>query len=112
MRKGKLFKFIYSWRWLMKEGAVLWRSLIDKDTPWVARFAALGVIFYVLSPIDLVPDFIPVFGWIDDLIILPLGMAFVRALVPEDVWMRSGGSPIERRTHKRGSMKNVTPMRR
>lgn len=57
----------------------------DQRTPWAARVLALTVAAYALSPIDLVPDFIPVLGYLDDLILLPLGILLVIRLVPPDV---------------------------
>jgi uncharacterized membrane protein YkvA (DUF1232 family) len=50
--------------------------------PWYAKAAAAGVAAYALSPIDLIPDFIPVLGQLDDLLIVPLGIMLVVALVP------------------------------
>ena len=55
------------------------------DTPWYARAAALCVVAYALSPIDLIPDFIPVLGLLDDLILLPLRIYLVLKLIPEHV---------------------------
>ena len=57
----------------------------DPRTPWCARAAALLVAAYALSPIDLIPDFIPVVGYLDDLIIVPLGILLVARLIPDDV---------------------------
>ena len=54
-------------------------------TPWHAKAAALLVAAYALSPIDLIPDFIPVLGYLDDLILVPLGIWLVVRLVPPDV---------------------------
>lgn len=56
----------------------------DFRTPWYAKVLALCIAGYALSPIDLIPDFIPVLGYLDDLIIVPLGiMAVVRMIPPE-----------------------------
>ena len=57
----------------------------DPRTPWYARLLAVVVIGYALSPIDLIPDFIPVIGYLDDLILVPLGLALVLRLIPPDV---------------------------
>ena len=57
----------------------------DPRTPWIARAWALLVIAYALSPIDLIPDFIPVIGYLDDLILLPLGIALALRLIPADI---------------------------
>lgn len=53
--------------------------------PWVAKALAGFVAVYALSPIDLIPDFIPVIGYIDDLVIVPLGIVLVIRLIPPDV---------------------------
>ena len=52
---------------------------------WHAKIIAIVVAGYALSPVDLIPDFIPVLGYVDDLIIVPLGIWLVLALIPEDV---------------------------
>jgi uncharacterized membrane protein YkvA (DUF1232 family) len=57
----------------------------DPRVPWVAKLLAIAVAGYALSPIDLIPDFIPVLGYLDDLIIVPLGIWLVVALIPEEV---------------------------
>ncbi len=54
-------------------------------TPWTAKAWALLVVAYALSPIDLIPDFIPVLGYLDDLILLPLGIALAVRLIPPEV---------------------------
>lgn len=65
---------------------VLALATVDPRTPWYARTLASLVIAYALSPIDLIPDFIPVLGLLDDLLLLPLGIALVIRLVPDEVW--------------------------
>jgi uncharacterized membrane protein YkvA (DUF1232 family) len=57
----------------------------DPRLPWTVKLLAIAVVGYALSPIDLIPDFIPVLGYLDDLIIVPLGIWLVIALIPEDV---------------------------
>src|SRR5690242_21899414 len=57
----------------------------DPRTPWYAKLLAGAVVAYALSPFDLIPDFIPVIGYLDDLIIVPLGIAAVLRLVPAEV---------------------------
>ena len=57
----------------------------DPRTPWAARLLALLVAAYALSPIDLIPDFIPVLGYLDELLLLPLGLLLVIRLLPADV---------------------------
>jgi uncharacterized membrane protein YkvA (DUF1232 family) len=57
----------------------------DPRTPWSARVVALLVAAYALSPIDLIPDFIPILGYLDDLLLLPLGIALAIRLIPPTV---------------------------
>lgn len=63
----------------------MWLAARDPRTPWHARALALAVAAYALSPIDLIPDFVPVLGYLDDAILLPLGILAVVALVPRHV---------------------------
>ncbi len=58
----------------------------DPRVPMLARLLAVAVAAYALSPIDLIPDFIPVLGWLDDLVIVPLGLLAVRRLIPAPLW--------------------------
>ncbi|MEQ8197624.1 MAG: YkvA family protein [Clostridiaceae bacterium] len=55
------------------------------DVPWYAKLLAIIVVGYALSPIDLIPDFIPVLGYLDDLILLPLGILLIVKLIPADI---------------------------
>jgi uncharacterized membrane protein YkvA (DUF1232 family) len=55
----------------------------DPRTPWYAKALAVAIVAYVLSPIDLIPDFIPVIGWLDDLVLVPLGLLLVIRLIPK-----------------------------
>lgn len=64
----------------------MWKLFKHPDTPLGAKLVAMLVLAYVLSPIDLVPDFIPVLGQLDDLIIVPLGVALVSRLTPKPLW--------------------------
>jgi uncharacterized membrane protein YkvA (DUF1232 family) len=57
----------------------------DPRTPWYAKALALAVVAYALSPIDLIPDFIPVLGLLDDLIVVPLGIALALRMIPPHV---------------------------
>jgi uncharacterized membrane protein YkvA (DUF1232 family) len=71
--------------------------------PWHAKVLALAVAGYALSPIDLIPDFIPVFGYLDDLILVPLGVWLVLLLTPDDVMAeaRAQADAAERRPRSR-----------
>ena len=61
-------------------------ALKKRETPWTAKALAALTIGYALSPIDLIPDFIPVLGQLDDLILLPLGVALAVKLTPAPLW--------------------------
>ncbi len=58
----------------------------DPRTPWYAKAVLAATVGYLLSPIDLIPDFIPLVGYLDDLIIVPLGFWLAYVLVPREVW--------------------------
>jgi uncharacterized membrane protein YkvA (DUF1232 family) len=62
----------------------------DPRTPWYARVAAGLVVAYAFSPIDLIPDFIPVLGYLDDLVLVPLGIALTIKLIPPAVLAEAG----------------------
>jgi len=64
----------------------LWKLFRHPATPLPARLVAAAVLGYALSPIDLVPDFIPVLGLLDDLILIPLGVALAVKLTPRPLW--------------------------
>jgi len=64
----------------------LWKLFKHPDTPRSVRWVAAAVLAYALSPIDLIPDFIPVLGLLDDLVLVPLGVALVVKLTPPALW--------------------------
>ncbi len=77
----------------------------DPRTPWYARVVAACVVAYAFSPLDLIPDFIPVLGYLDDLIIVPLGILLVRRLIPAAILddsrtaaatLQASGKPISK----------------
>jgi uncharacterized membrane protein YkvA (DUF1232 family) len=78
-------------------------ALKDPATPWYAKLLALAVLGYASSPIDLIPDFIPVVGYLDDLIIIPAGIWLFVRLVPPEVMerCRERARAGERRTFAR-----------
>ena len=75
-------------RWaaaLKRQTLIVYFAARDPRTPLLVRLLALLVAAYALSPIDLIPDFIPVIGYLDDLILLPLGIALIVKLTPAEV---------------------------
>lgn len=70
---------------LKREIMALWFAARDPRTPWYAKGLALLVTAYAFSPIDLIPDFIPLIGYLDDLVLIPAGIALSIKLVPPEV---------------------------
>ncbi|HEX5035111.1 MAG TPA: DUF1232 domain-containing protein, partial [bacterium] len=64
----------------------LYLAYRDPRVPWYAKLLILCVVGYALSPIDLIPDFIPILGYLDDLLLLPLGVLLSIKLIPPTVW--------------------------
>ena len=63
-------------------------ALKDPETPAAARILAALTVAYAFSPIDLIPDFIPVLGYLDDILLLPVFIALTVKLIPREVWLR------------------------
>ncbi len=74
-------------RQLKQQTLAVYLCARDPRTPWAVRVLAVAVAAYALSPIDLIPDFIPVLGYLDDLILLPLGIWLIIRLTPTVVWL-------------------------
>ncbi|WEX89522.1 DUF1232 domain-containing protein [Sinorhizobium garamanticum] len=68
-----------------RDVVVLWMAARDRRVPWYAKLAAGAVAAYALSPVDLIPDFVPVLGYLDDLVIVPIGIVAALKLIPADV---------------------------
>jgi uncharacterized membrane protein YkvA (DUF1232 family) len=71
---------------LLRQLTALWFMLKEPTAPLLPKLLAFALLAYALSPIDLIPDFIPVLGWLDDLILLPIGLTLVVWLVPRPLW--------------------------
>lgn len=76
-------------RKLKKDIPAIFIALKDKDTPVIAKILAAITVAYALSPIDLIPDFIPVLGYLDDVILLPMLIALSIKFIPADIMKRS-----------------------
>jgi uncharacterized membrane protein YkvA (DUF1232 family) len=70
---------------LKREVVALYLACCDPRTPWYAKAFAAAVVAYALSPIDLIPDFVPVLGYLDDLVIVPAGLMLALKLIPAPV---------------------------
>jgi uncharacterized membrane protein YkvA (DUF1232 family) len=92
-------------RALKAETLALSFAVRDPRVPWYVRLLAVAIVAYALSPIDLIPDFVPVLGYLDDLVLVPLGIVLVLRLVPPEVLQEcraraqaelAGGRPVSR----------------
>ncbi|WP_134686976.1 YkvA family protein [Brevibacillus migulae] len=70
---------------LKREAFVLYFAYKDQRVPWHAKLFAICVVAYAFSPIDFIPDFIPILGYLDDIILVPLGIWLALKLIPEEV---------------------------
>jgi len=88
-RGGRIRRRLAKWKEdagrLKTEVFALYLASRDPRTPWYAKVLLALVIGYAISPIDLIPDFIPVLGYVDDLVIVPAGVAAVSRLIPAEV---------------------------
>jgi uncharacterized membrane protein YkvA (DUF1232 family) len=71
--------------WLREETFALYLAARHPQTPWYAKLLVAAVVAYAFSPIDLIPDFVPILGYLDDLVLLPIGIVWAIKLVPEVV---------------------------
>ena len=69
---------------IKRDIAVLWLAARHPAVPWLAKAVAAATVAYALSPIDLIPDFVPVLGYLDDLLIVPAGILLAVRLIPPD----------------------------
>lgn len=74
---------------LKEDIPALYLAMKSKNTPILAKLLAFLTVAYALSPIDLIPDFIPVLGYLDDLILLPLLVVLTIKIIPKEVWLKS-----------------------
>ncbi len=92
-------------RHLKSECLALYLAAHDPRTPWYAKLLVAGIVAYAFSPIDLIPDFVPVLGYLDDLVLIPLGITLAIKMVPESVL-------VECRALVRETMQNGEPVSR
>jgi uncharacterized membrane protein YkvA (DUF1232 family) len=92
-------------RRLRAETFALYLAARHPETPWYAKLFVAGIVAYAFSPIDLIPDFVPVLGYLDDLILIPIGIALAIRMVPSSVLaecrtraqeVMSQGKPVSR----------------
>src|SRR5678815_3689444 len=90
-------------RHLKTETFALYLAARDPRTPWYAKLLVAGIVAHACSPIDLIPDFVPVLGYLDDLVLLPLGIAWALQLIPPAVL-------VECRVRAQATIQNGKPV--
>ena len=88
---------------LKRDTLALYLAARDPATPWLARLLVILVVAYAVSPIDLIPDFIPVLGSLDDLILVPAGIALAIRIIPAAVMERARREAVTQITDPRTS---------
>ncbi len=81
------------WSLVKGDARLLWRALRHPHAPGWLRWGAVGILLYVLSPIDLIPDLIPVVGWLDDIVLVPLAIRFLLDRLPTTLRADIGAGP-------------------
>jgi len=84
-------------RALKRDATAVYLAARDPRVPWYAKALGIAVAAYAFSPIDLIPDFIPVLGYLDDLIIVPLGIALAVRLIPPEVMAEHRATALQDR---------------
>ncbi len=83
------------------ELTTLWRAFVAPETPWHLKALMLLVPAYLLSPIDLIPDVIPVLGWVDDFVVVPLLVSWIVRMLPQPVYRDADGHKVIDGTYRR-----------
>jgi len=81
-------------RTIKRDVHALYLASRDPRVPWYAKALAICVAGYALSPVDLIPDFVPVLGYLDDLILVPLGILLVIKLIPPEIMAEHRASAL------------------
>ena len=90
----RLNNWAHAWK---RDVVALWLAARDPRVPWYAKAMAAAVAAYALSPIDLIPDFVPVLGYLDDLLIVPAGIIVAVKLIPTQVMADLREKALEQR---------------
>ena len=86
-------------RVIKRDVLTLYIAARDPRVPWPVKVAAMAIAAYALSPIDLIPDFIPVLGYLDEVIILPVAIALVIRMIPEPLMAEFREAALKRSQH-------------
>lgn len=97
LKPMRAFDTIKSWaRSIKRDVVALWIAARDGRTPLLAKVISAAVAAYALSPIDLIPDFIPVLGYLDDLLIVPVGIMLAVKMIPASLMIEFRAGATER----------------
>jgi uncharacterized membrane protein YkvA (DUF1232 family) len=88
---------------LRRDLGALWLAARDPRVPWPAKLMAIAVAAYALSPIDLIPDFVPILGYLDDLVVVPAGILITVRLIPPGLLREFRAQAVRRGTARRRS---------
>ena len=103
-----MLRILKAWaRRLIRDIHAVYLAARDPRMPWYVRVLAIAVAGYALSPIDLIPDFIPVIGYADDLVIVPLGIWLVVWLIPNEAMAEYRAKAIEAEQRPRSKIAAV-----
>jgi uncharacterized membrane protein YkvA (DUF1232 family) len=95
---------------LKRDALVLWFASRDSRAPWYAKLMAVSIVAYALSPIDLIPDFIPVIGYLDEIILLPGAIWLALKLMPPEVLLDARARALAWLEARRPNPRNwITP---
>ena len=83
-----------------KEVVQLWKSFWAPETPFHLKAATLFVAFYLVNPFDILPDFIPLLGWVDDLILVPMMVSWIVSRLPRPVYAGKYGKTVDGRARR------------
>lgn len=104
-----MFRRIKKWVGLLRrDGVTLWYACRDPRTPFWQKGMAVGLAIYAFSPLDLIPDFIPFVGLLDDAVIVPAGMMLLLRLLPTEVRAASQQRLADRRAKTRTGRRAAT----
>ena len=82
---------------MLAEVGLLARAMFDPEAPWAVRLLLFLILAYVVSPVDLIPDFIPVLGLLDEIILVPLALRLARRMLPPELVERYRQAPVDER---------------
>ena len=102
---GRLLKLGVLWGFLKREATTVWLLLRNPNAPFAAKVVAVAAALYLFSPLDIITDFIPILGWIDDAIIVSALLSLAYRLLPAELY-----ESLKRQAAKRSSDQRSQPV--